>query len=193
MSGLDENRIHRVCANVDMRAVDLPGRVLDVGGGGEGIVGQLLGDRVVAIDRMKEELLEAAPGPLKIIMDARDLQFLDGTFDAATAFFSFMYMDRADLPVVLREIRRVLKPGATLSIWDAVIPPRDDSQRDAFFIQLVIALPARNVETGYGVWWNKSVQDARLFTTLATETGFSVAEAVTEGHVMRLVLRAEPA
>lgn len=174
-----------------MRGLDLPGRVLDIGGGGEGIIGQLLGERVVAIDRIRNELLEAPDGPLKVIMDARELMFLDGTFDAATAFFSLMYIGRGDLPQVLAEARRVLKPGGTMIIWDAVIPPRDDPQRDAFAVRLAIELPSGAVETGYGVRWDSSVQDAKMLAALARSAGFAVAETATEGHLMKLVLRAD--
>jgi len=53
------------------------GIILDIGGGGEGIIGQLKGSQVVAIDTDRDELLEAADGPLKIVMDATQLAFLD--------------------------------------------------------------------------------------------------------------------
>jgi len=48
-----------------------------------------MGEKVIAIDFKKEELLETADGPLKIIMDARELKFLDESFQTVTAFFSF--------------------------------------------------------------------------------------------------------
>ena len=64
---------------------DAAGYILDIGGGGEGIIGILKGESVIAIDLRKEELEEAADGPLKIIMDARDLQFLDSTFNTWAA------------------------------------------------------------------------------------------------------------
>jgi exopolyphosphatase/guanosine-5'-triphosphate,3'-diphosphate pyrophosphatase len=66
--------------------------VLDIGGGGEGVIGRLKGRDAVAVDIRKEELEEAVDGPLKIIMDARDLKFLDESFHTATAFFSMMYI-----------------------------------------------------------------------------------------------------
>lgn len=43
------------------------GKILDIGGGGEGIIGQVLGDKVVTIDKLKEELEEAPEGPLKVV------------------------------------------------------------------------------------------------------------------------------
>src|SRR5512142_2404491 len=91
------------------------GLILDIGGGGEGVIGQLKGKQVVAVDLSKREL-EDAPGEplLKIVMDGRDLKFLDGAFPTVTVFFTFMYIDPADHAKVLAEIRRVLKPGGRL-------------------------------------------------------------------------------
>ncbi|MEI8190417.1 MAG: GNAT family N-acetyltransferase [candidate division NC10 bacterium] len=43
------------------------GTILDIGGGGGGIIGLLAGERVIAIDRLKEELEEAPAGQLKIV------------------------------------------------------------------------------------------------------------------------------
>ncbi|MDO9026727.1 MAG: hypothetical protein Q7U87_02470, partial [bacterium] len=63
------------------------GLVLDVGGGGSGVIGQLKGPQAVAIDLLLSELEEAPQGPLKIVMDAKELEFMDETFSAATAFF----------------------------------------------------------------------------------------------------------
>ncbi|NNC90910.1 MAG: hypothetical protein HKN80_00320, partial [Acidimicrobiia bacterium] len=44
------------------------GYILDLGGGGEGIIGRLKPDRVVAIDPNERELKGAAAGPLKVVM-----------------------------------------------------------------------------------------------------------------------------
>ena len=49
---------------LDPQAVTVPdfaasGYILDIGGGGEGVIGQLKGDQVIAIDRRKAELEEA--------------------------------------------------------------------------------------------------------------------------------------
>lgn len=100
------------------------GIVLDVGGGGEGIIGRLKGAQVVAIDLSKDELEGAPIGPLKVIMDARDMRFLDATFSAATSFFSLMYIQSFDHIKVLTEVFRVLIPGSRFFIWDAIIPHR---------------------------------------------------------------------
>jgi len=67
------------------------GFVLDIGGGGEGVIGGLAPNRVVAIDRLASELEEARKSGCRCLMatmDASNLQFLNESFDAATAFFS---------------------------------------------------------------------------------------------------------
>jgi ubiquinone/menaquinone biosynthesis C-methylase UbiE len=62
--------------------------ILDIGGGGEGIIGQMKGQQVVAIDPNRRELEEAAEGPLKVVMDAGDMLFLDASFEVVTSFFT---------------------------------------------------------------------------------------------------------
>ncbi len=49
-------------------------------------------NQVITIDRSRKELEEAASGPLNIVMDATELQFLGGTFNTATCFYSLIYM-----------------------------------------------------------------------------------------------------
>ena len=92
----------------DFQAV---GHILDIGGGGEGIIGQIEPAQVIAVDVSKRELEEAPAGPLKIVMDATDLKFLDESFDTATAFFSLMYMRPEIQPRVFAEVFRVLTRG----------------------------------------------------------------------------------
>ena len=72
------------------------GWVLDIGGGGEGIIGILKGNQVIAIDHRKRELEETTNEALKIVMDARELKFLDESFWTATAFFTFLYVHWED-------------------------------------------------------------------------------------------------
>lgn len=95
----------------DLRGFDAAGYILDLGGGGAGVIGRLKGHQVIAIDISKEELTDAPEGPLKIVMDASDLQFLDQSFDTATSFFTLMYIKGSDHEDVFREIHRGLRPG----------------------------------------------------------------------------------
>lgn len=74
---------------------ELSGSILDIGGGGEGIIGLAYGEQVTAIDISQEELDEAPGGFTKICMDEAHMTFQDGCFDNVTFFFSLMFMDKS--------------------------------------------------------------------------------------------------
>ncbi len=145
---------------------DFPARglILDIGGGGEGVIGQLKRQQVVAIDLIKREL-EDAPGKplLRIVMDARDLKFLDDDFSTATVFFTFMYIAAADHEQVGR-----------LLVWDVIFPKRVDEKKDVAMFPLKIKLPEKEINTGYGVKWPENEQGMDHYITLAKKAGFEV-------------------
>lgn len=72
----------------------LTGSILDIGGGGEAVIGQIYKDRVTAIDNCEEELEEAPDCCCKQLMDATELLFPDDSFDNVTFFYTLMYMSR---------------------------------------------------------------------------------------------------
>jgi len=168
------------------------GPILDIGGGGEGLIGQLKPGQVVAIDVNRRELEEAGPGAFKIVMDARELQFLDGAFETATACFALMFIPTADHPRVFAEVFRVLAPGGRFLIWDAVLPVRPAdvpaAQRVVAF-SLTVTLPEQTIETGYGTLWPPQAYDLAYYTHLAQATGFEVVERTQQGRVLSLALR----
>jgi ubiquinone/menaquinone biosynthesis C-methylase UbiE len=133
--------------------------------------------QVVAIDLYKRELEEAPPGPLKIVMDATDLKFLDASFDTATAFFSLMYMRPDTQRKVFAEVFRVLAPGGRWLIWDAVIPRALDRDTRGPIFHFRFRLPGKEVETGYGTLWPEDPMDLDYYKRLAREAGFTVANA----------------
>ncbi len=162
---------------INLSNFSIDGRILDIGGGGEGIIGQLKGLNVVSIDFRKSELEEALESgdseSLKIIMNAKDLKFLDNTFDTVTAFFSVMYMPKSDHTTIFKEIHRVLKEKGEFLIWDPVIPKNKNKEKQIYAILMKIILKNKEIITGYGTRWNKE-QEINYFFDLVKEIGFKV-------------------
>jgi ubiquinone/menaquinone biosynthesis C-methylase UbiE len=176
---------------VQVHDFESSGFILDIGGGGEGIIGILKGRDVIAVDLRKEELEEAPAGPLKIVMDARDLQFLDGTFATATTFFSLMYLkNRHDQQKVLEEVFRVLQPGGQFLVWDVSVPQRPEGEeRDVYAARLRVSVGDRTLGTGYGQPWPPETRDLVFYLDLAAEVGFSVVEQREDGRLFFLHLQ----
>lgn len=164
-------------------------RILDIGGGGEGIIGLCYEKRVIAIDPRKDELEEAPDGPLKIVMDARELSFLENSFDAVTSFFTLMYINKIDHEKVFDEIYRVLKKDGEFILWDTVIPNNDGDIKDIFVIQLKIKTPIKQIETGYGVSLKENEQDVEYFIKLGEKIGFKVIKREKQDQVFKIIFR----
>ncbi len=169
---------------VELKPIDTQGFILDIGGGGEGIIGKLNGKQVVAIDIKEEELLETKNEALKIVMDARKLQFLPESFDVCTAFFTFMYIKKKDHYTVFKEIKRVLKRDGRFLLWDVVIPEREEDY-NIFAVHLKIKIKNEIIETGYGVKWDNT-QDINHFKELAKETNFDVIKEWQKDEIFYL-------
>jgi len=163
-------------------------RILDLGGGGAGVIGQLRGQQVTAVDIRQDELDESPPGPIKVVADARALPFPDGSFDAATAFFFLMYVPAADRKAVLQEAHRVLRPGGTLYVWDVVIPARGERTHKLFVVPVRAQLPDRAIKTAYGVPWKDREMSGDSIAQLARDVGFAVAATAQERETFRLTL-----
>lgn len=189
----DSNGDERVL-RLDMQRVTLEdfaaeGYILDIGGGGEGTIGVLKERQVIAIDISKRELEDAPPGPLKIVMDARELGFLDGTFNTVTSFFTLMYIAGADHETVFKEVQRVLTGGGRFMIWDAVIPKKPDQVKDRVFVPLTIDLPGEEIRTGYGVMLPEVDHDLSYYEALAEKVGFEIVQKQKKESVFYLELR----
>ena len=163
--------------------------ILDLGGGGEGIIGMMKGRDVIAIDRRKDELDDTSNDSLKIVMDMNELNFLDGTFSTVTAFFTFMYIPEDAFEGILKEVWRVMKPGGELLVWDSIfkIPP-EDREKKAAVIPLKIYLPdGRENQTGYGGPL-RDLDESSILTP-ATKIGFVVLDKKIDEFTYHLRLQ----
>lgn len=159
---------------VTVEDFDAQGYILAIGGGGEGVIGQLKGQQVIAIDISKRELEGTPPGPLKIIMDARDLKFLDDTFNTTASFFTLCYINGNDHEKVFKEVFRVLASGGRFFIWDVIFLKRVDKKKDVALVPLLVKLPSKEISTGYGVHWPEKIHDQSYYVQLAEKVGFKV-------------------
>ena len=95
-------------------------RIIDVGGGGEGLVARIAGPRVCVVDSNIDKIREARiyeENSNWFNCDAASLCFKDASFDMATLWFSLGYMRSWQLKEqVLKETYRVLRDDARLSI-----------------------------------------------------------------------------
>ncbi len=164
------------------------GFILDIGGGGEGIIGELKGDKVIAIDLRKEELEEAPQGPLKIIMDAAALKFMESTFNTATAFFALMFIKPIKHREVFDEVFRVLKSGGRFLIWDIALPTCPDKNKDLVAFRIMVKLPQKEIKTGYGAPCPPKPQDISYYIDLAEKSGFKVVSQNQSGRLFSLFL-----
>ena len=188
---MDESNIYFFDpVELDMPPLPADGYMLDIGGGGEGVIGRLAGARVVAIDLRKDELAEAPEGPLKVVMDARELKFLDETFVAVTAFFAFMYFDdEPDLQAALAEALRVLKPGGRLHVWDVDMAASPKTRKPLFAVRLKYLAEGRWCEAAYGRPWPAQTRDSQSCRRLAEAAGFSHVNTEIAAHTFYATFR----
>lgn len=133
--------------NVEIKR-NIEGSILDIGGGGECVIGQIFGDKVIAIDNIQGELDEVPNCCEKRLMDAMSLSFDDCSFDNVTFFYSLMYMSKETQAKAIEEAFRVLKPGGSIFIWDTDIR---SAYPDPFVIDLDIVSGCVSIHTSYGI------------------------------------------
>jgi ubiquinone/menaquinone biosynthesis C-methylase UbiE len=174
---------------LEVKNFETDGLILDIGGGGEGVIGRLKGSQVIAIDLRKDELDGIIDGPHKIVMDARLLAFPDNSFATATAFFSMMYLkNREDHQQVLIQTWRVLKPAGHLLIWDIDLQERPKTSKEFYLVRLRYQVGTYIKETGYGVKWPDVPRREAYYIQLARKIGFNHLTTERFTHLFYLEL-----
>jgi len=188
---MDERRIYYFSpVTIEMNDFPSKGFILDIGGGGEGVIGRLKGEAVIAIDVSRQELEEAPGGPLKIVMDARELMFLNAAFSTVTAFFSLMYMkNMEERRKVFAEVMRVLKPGGTFRVWDVDLSEPPITGKDIYVVQLCCRVGGMEIETGYGQRWPSQPYGEENYISMAKEAGFRLLNRERNEHTFSLVFQ----
>lgn len=164
---------------------ELEGSILDIGGGGEGVIGQIYGKQVIAIDNRQEELEETVGECEKRLMDATNLQFETAAFDHVTSFFTLMYMDKASQKQAINEAVRVLKPGGLLHIWDTDI---ESAYPEPFLVELDIDAAGKQIQTTYGIGKSDG-QDMDFFISLCEADGMMLMEQKSDSGYFYLKLK----
>jgi SAM-dependent methyltransferase len=187
---IDPARIHTY-PRQSYQLADFPaeGWILDIGGGGEGVIGRLKGSQVVAIDLYAWGMKRTPSGPLKLVMDATDLKFLDASFGTVTSFFTLMYMTPEQQSKAVAEAFRVLRPGGRLNVWEVDLPVSQDPTKDVAIFPFEFRLPRESVETGYGTFFPKTAWDAAYYRRLGAAAGFSIEKESADGRVLSFVFR----
>lgn len=149
---------------------EFAGRILDIGGGGEGVIGRLYREQVIAIDNRQEELDEAPAGFAKVLMDATELKFPGASFDHVTFFFTLMFMNAEEQRSSLLEAARVLKTDGELHIWDCDIAA---AYPEPFCIDVEVQLPVERISTTYGVG-KLDAQSHASISRICTDAGLRI-------------------
>ena len=163
----------------------LTGSILDIGGGGECVIGQIYGKEVIAIDNCREELDEAPDCCRKMLMDAAALAFPDRSFDNVTFFYSLMYMNHETQEKAIREALRVLKPGGTLYIRDAEI---SSAYPDPYVVDLDIVSGSLRIHTTYGIV-KKESQDRNTFLNFLENAGQHIPQVSCTDGQFRIICK----
>lgn len=165
--------------------------ILDIGGGGEGIIGKLYGPCVLAIDSRKEELEETNNDALKLVMNASEMGFLDDSFHACTAFYTFMYMKKTTRKKTIQEIYRVLKKDGVFYIWDTKIPAMDGVDEAIYLNHLEIHMPITQevIKTTYGIKLSEEGLEVDSLINNLDRVGFKEIQVTKDREHFKIVCR----
>lgn len=165
---------------IQLPRIENPGHVLDIGGGGEGLVSRIEGTRVIALDLNMNKIRGAMihnPASVWIACDGRQLCIQDSAVENVTLWFSLSYMkDNDTKKTVLEESFRVLRPGGRISILGCHI----GCEEERLVFRAEFQLPDGDVsKISYAVYRGQG-QTLDGISRMLVESGFDIIE--TESH-----------
>ncbi|MFQ5833974.1 MAG: class I SAM-dependent methyltransferase [Candidatus Thorarchaeota archaeon] len=174
---------------IDLKSIEFKGLVIDIGGGGEGLVSRLEGERVCAVDVSLDRIREArihGPSAHWTVADGCSLCFRRDTFNVATLWFSLGYMrDWETKKAVLEEAHRVLRPNGILSILAANVV----SQQDRFLFNAQFTFPDGSIsQISYGLVGNQNQSLEAVAKTLEN-SGFALLGSSDNRHWFRITAK----
>ncbi|MFX1262731.1 MAG: class I SAM-dependent methyltransferase [Promethearchaeota archaeon] len=181
-----ENSFETPVQKIELKQLPREGLIIDIGGGGEGLVSRIETSRVCAVDVNLNKIREAMIyGQVSqwILSDGRMLSVKDERFNVATLWFSLGYVQDWDSKKqVIAEVARVLRRSGQISILGARITYTDSR----FVMRALLHFPDGSVsKMSYGMAGTQ-VQDAESVIRLLQETGFSKITFEDSGHWFRI-------
>lgn len=174
---------------ITLNQISGTGRIIDIGGGGEGLVSRIEGQRVCALDRRISEVREARihdPPVNWIVGDGQMISFRNSVFQVATSWFSFGYMPSWEVKKrVMQEVHRVLEINGVYSIIACTI----ECEEEAYIFRVTYTLPDGTLsQTGYGVRGGQG-QTPSTVAKLLDEVGFTDIEISDNGYWFKIIAR----
>ncbi|MHA1480428.1 MAG: class I SAM-dependent methyltransferase [Candidatus Thorarchaeota archaeon] len=165
------------------------GLIIDIGGGGEGLVSRIEGTRVCAVDIRMSEIREARihnPPANWFACDGQRLCFNDCSFQIATLWFSLGYMsDWRIKENVMKEVHRVLEKDGLVSIRASKI----DCDEERLVFRVIYTLPNGTLsQTGYGIKGNQN-QTFSTISKMLVDSNFEIVKQVDSSHWFQITAR----
>ena len=181
-----ENSFETPLQEVRLKHLPQEGLIIDVGGGGEGLVSRIETSRVCVVDinlnKIREGMIYGQVSQW-ILSDARMLSVKDERFNVATLWFSLGYIrDWDSKKQVIAEVARVLRRSGRISILGA----RTTCSDSRFVMRALFHFPDGAIsKMSYGMDGTQR-QDAEAVVKLLQETGFNNITSEDNGHWFRV-------
>ena len=167
---------------IGLKQLPPEGLIIDIGGGGEGLVSRIERSRVCVVDINLNKIREAmiyGQASQWILSDGRMLSMKEEMFNVATLWFSLGYVQDWDSKArVLEEVARVLRQSGHISILGA----RIICSEPRFVMRALFHFPDGSIsKMSYGMDGTQK-QDVETVVDLLQKTGFSNITCEDNGH-----------